>query len=119
MSKILIVDDSSFIRLRLNKILAKQKHQIVEAGSSKEAVETFKKEKPDLVLLDIIMPDGEEAGVHVLKEILKVNPDAKIVMLTAVGYDEIINECKSVGAKEYLIKPFNEEEVLGLVEKYL
>lgn len=119
MAKILIVDDSPFIRLRLKKILAKKKHVLIEAGASSEAIKIFKKEKPDFVLLDIIMPEGEEAGVNALKEMLKANPKANIVMLTAVGYDEMVGECKSIGAKEYVVKPFDEKDVLGVVEKYL
>ncbi|MFH1653126.1 MAG: response regulator [Pseudomonadota bacterium] len=119
MSKIMIVDDSSFIRLRLKNILKERKHDIVEAKSGPEAVMLFKKEKPDLVFLDIIMPEGEEEGVNILKEIMKIDSKTKVLMLTAVGYDKIVAECKSIGAKEYIIKPFTEEEVLGMVDKYL
>ena len=116
--KILIADDSLFMRMTLRNNLIKE-YEIVEADSGAEALEQFQKEKPDLVLLDIVMPQGEEEGVRVLKEIMKNNPQAQVVMITAVGQEAIIEECKKLGAKDYIVKPFDEKLVNETVEKYL
>ncbi len=119
MKKILIVDDSLFMRKVLKDILSDKKYGIVEADSGDRALEQFKKEKPDLVLLDIIMPGGEEEGVRVLREIIKTTPKANVIMITAVGQDAIIVECKKLGVKDYIIKPFDAQLVVETVEKYL
>lgn len=116
--KILLVDDSDFIRKILKDFL-QIKYSIVEAAMGDEAIEQFKKENPDLVLLDIIMPDGEEEGIIVLKKIIKINSKAKVIMLSAVGQDSIINECKKLGAADYIIKPFDSEMVAEAIKKHL
>ena len=116
--KILIADDSLFMRRILRDILS-DKYKIVEAKTGTETEQQFKEEKPDLTLLDIIMPDGEEEGIRVLQKIGKANPKAKVVMITAVGQDSIIEECKKLGAVDYIIKPFDREEVIKTVQKYL
>jgi len=96
-----------------------KEYEIVEADSGVEALKQFEKEKPDLVLLDIVMPQGEEEGIKVLEEIMKNDPQAQVVMITAVGQEAIIEECKKLGAKDYIVKPFDEERVNEMVEKYL
>lgn len=116
--KILIADDSLFMRMTLKSNLIKE-YEIVEADSGVEALKQFEKEKPDLVLLDIVMPQGEAEGVRVLKEIMKNHPQAQVVMITAVGQEAIIEECKNLGAKDYIVKPFDEKLVNETVEKYL
>jgi len=116
--KILIADDSLFMRRILRDILS-DKYTIIEAESGAKAEQQFKKEEPDLVLLDIIMPGGEEEGIKVLKKIGKSNPKAKVVMITAVGQDSTIEECKKLGALDYIIKPFDREEVINMVQKHL
>jgi len=118
MKKILIADDSLFMRKMLKDILS-DKYEIVEADTGIKAEEQIKKEKPDLVLLDIIMPEGEEEGIIVLKKVMKASPKAKVVMITAVGQDTIIEECKKAGASDYIIKSFDKEKVITTVEKYL
>ena len=116
--KILIADDSLFMRMILRNNLIGE-YEIVEADSGAEALEQFEKEKPDLVLLDLVMPQGEEEGVRVLKEIMENNPKAQVVMITAVGQEAIIEECKKLGAKDYIVKPFDEKRVKETIEKYL
>jgi len=117
MKKILIVDDSAFMRGIVKHILSKYK--IVEADSGAAALEQVKKEKPDLVLLDIIMPGGEHEGVRVLQEVMKTNRGAQVVMITAIGHDAIIKQCRKLGAKDYIVKPFDEEQVIETVRKVL
>jgi len=116
--KILIVDDSLFMRTILKGILFDQ-YNIIEAESGAQAEQKFKEEKPDLILLDIIMPSGEEEGIKVLRKIGKANPKAKVVMISAVGQDAIINECKKLGAIDFITKPFDREEVIKVVHKCL
>ena len=121
MKKILIVDDSLFMRSVLKDILSKLdvEHQIIEAGSGATALEIFKKEKPDLILLDIIMPDGEEEGIQVLQKIMKNNSKTKIIMISAVGQDLIVQKCKRLGAKDFIMKPFDKEQIVKTAEKCL
>ncbi len=118
MKKILVVDDSLFMRKVLKDILGKG-YEIVEADSGAKALEQFKKEKPDLVLLDIIMPEGEEEGLRVLQTIMKTDPETKVIMITAVGQDSMIKASKKLGVKDYLVKPFDEKLVVETVEKHL
>lgn len=118
MKKILIADDSLFMRKILKDILS-DKYEIVEAKSGSETEKQFRKEKPDLVLLDIVMPEGVEEGLRVLREIRKTNPNACVVMITAVGQDMIIEECRKLGAKDHIVKPFDEEQVRQTVAKHL
>ncbi len=118
MKKILIADDSLFMRMTLKDNLP-EGYEVVEADSGAKTLEQFKKEKPDLVLLDIVMPEGEEEGVRVLREIMQSDPQACVVMITAVGQEAIIEECKKLGARDYIVKPFDEKQVAETVEKYL
>jgi len=116
--KILIADDSLFMRRILRDILS-DKYEIVEAATGLEAEQQFKEEKPDLTLLDIIMPEGEEEGIKILQKIGKDNPKSPVVMITAVGQDTIIEECKKLGAVDYVLKPFDREKVIETVQKYI
>ncbi|MFH1615965.1 MAG: response regulator [Planctomycetota bacterium] len=118
MKKILIADDSLFMRKILKDTLSAL-YEVIEADSGAKALEQFEKEKPDFVLLDIVMPESEEEGVRVLKEIIKTKPQTPVVMITAVGQDRVIEKCKNLGAKDYIVKPFDENEVLSIVEEHL
>ena len=118
MKKILIADDSLFMRMTLKDNLP-EGYEVVEADSGAKALEQFKKEKPDLVLLDIVMPEGEEEGVKVLREIMQSDPQACVVMITAVGQEAIIEECKKLGARDYIVKPFDEKQVAETIQKCL
>ena len=116
MKKILIADDSLFMRKVLKDILSrKSEYEIVEADSGARTDAQFKKEKPDLILLDIIMPEGEEEGLKVLKGIIKTDSNARVIMISAVGQDAMIKECKKIGARNYITKPFDAKQVLKTV----
>ncbi len=115
MSKILIVDDSNFMRNLLKNILIKNGYnQILEAENGKEAEEVYKKENPKLVLLDIIMP--EQDGIETLKQLGK---KANVIMITAVGQEAIISQAKLLGAKGYIVKPFQPKQILSEIKKVL
>lgn len=118
MKKILVADDSEFIRKVLKESLS-SKYEVVLANTGEKTIEMYKKEKPDLVLLDIIMPEGEEEGIQVLEKLIAMDKKAVVIMLTAVGQDTIRAECKGLGVKGYITKPFSEEEVLKEVRKHL
>ena len=117
MKRVLIVDDSEFMRMVLKNILKEQGYQIIETSDGSEAIEQFKVEKPDLVLLDIIMPKKD--GVAVLGSLKQINSGVNVIMITAVGQEQIVEECEKLGAKGYIVKPFDEKQVLDAVKKVL
>lgn len=118
MSKIMIVDDSSLIRAVLKNFIREDGRVIIEASDGKEAIEKYKAENPDLVFMDIIMPNGMD-GLSAVKEIKKINPNAKIVMVTSVREDKEMNEAKEFGIQDYINKPFSKEEIKTVLKKYL
>lgn len=114
-AKILIADDSSFMRKVLKDILAEAGFEnFIECEDGKECLEKYKSEKPDLILLDIIMPGLD--GIEVIKQIGK---EAKIIVISAVGQEKMIEEAKSYGAKDYIVKPFDKEDVIAKVKKVI
>ena len=92
---------------------------IIEADNGASAIRQFRKESPDLVLLDIIMPEGDEEGLKILEQIIKIKPESKVVMVTAVGQSSVIKECKDIGVVDYITKPFDEDQILKTVYKYI
>jgi two-component system chemotaxis response regulator CheY len=121
MRKVLIVDDSPFIRSVLKGIVEKafSDIQVFEADSGTSAFKEFRKTMPDLVLLDIIMPEGEDEGVNVLKRILDASPQTKMIMVTAVGHEAMIKRCKELGVEDYIVKPFDDSQIEQVLKKYL
>ncbi len=118
MVKILIVDDSRFMRRVLRGILQKEGYSdIIEAGSGEEAIDKVRLEKPDLVMLDIIM-EGKD-GIETLQEIKKEFPETKVIMVSAVGQDAIIKKALDLGAEDYVVKPFEPSAVIEVVRKVL
>ena len=116
--KVLIADDSAFMRAILKDIVLKSnwsKAQIVEAVDGKDAVEKFKSEAPDLVLLDVIMP-GQD-GIAVLKEI--GHSAQSVVIVSSVDQTAVIDEAKGLGAKDYIMKPFDAHQVTTVINELL
>jgi two-component system chemotaxis response regulator CheY len=120
-ANILVVDDSKFMRKMLSDILSGEGHRILaEAENGKEAIELYKKLKPDVVTLDIIMPEVEKVdAVSALKAMMKVNPLAKVVMVSAMGQEKVVEECIQAGASDFIIKPFQPSDVTGTVKAVL
>jgi len=119
--RILIVDDAKFTREVISEILKKKGYKICgEAENGKEAIEKYKQLKPDAVTLDIIMPkiDGID-GIDALKEIIKIDPRAKVVMVTALGQKTLELESIKAGAKEYITKPYQPLQVVEAVKRVL
>jgi len=118
MARILIVDDAKFMRMTLSNILIKANHEVVgEAENGIMAIELFHKEKPDLVTLDITMP--EKNGIDALKEIKQQYPDAKIIMCSAMGQQKMVVEAIEAGAKDFIVKPFDESRVIEAIDRVL
>jgi two-component system, chemotaxis family, chemotaxis protein CheY len=114
MVKILIVDDAFFVRVKLKNLLESNGYDVVEAENGKLAIETYEKEKPDLILLDITMPEMD--GLAALKRFHEMDPAIKVVMLTGVGEQSVLMEALSNGAKNFLIKPVDEDKVLDVIK---
>ena len=120
-SRILIVDDALFMRRMLADILKKEGFEICgEAENGKEAIERYKEFKPDLVTMDIVMPKMEEVdGVAAVKEIMKIDPQAKIIMVSAMGQHALVVEAIQAGAKDFIVKPFQPSRVAEAIRRIL
>ena len=121
MAKILIVDDAIFMRKMLSDILTKDGHEIVgEAENAKEAVTLFKKLKPDLVTLDIVMPevDGMTA-MRAIRDIVSTDQKAIILMVSAMGQEAFVVESIQAGAKDFIVKPFQPQTISTTVKRLL
>lgn len=115
MKNILIVDDSLIIRMNLKKIFEKNGYTVVaEAADGADAVEKYKKLRPDLTTMDISMPNLD--GISALQQIKALDPNACIVMISALGQEIKIIESLNKGARHYIKKPFRECEVIGVIE---
>lgn len=116
MVKILIVDDSRTSRKMLRNILESNGHEIIdEAVNGQEGVQKFQALKPDVVTLDITMPVVD--GVEALKMIKALDPESKVVMVTAAGQKNKMIECIKAGANEFLTKPFEQQEIVDVINK--
>ncbi len=116
--KIMLVDDAAFMRMTIKNTLTKAGYtEIVEAGDGAEAVETYNNEKPDLVIMDITMPNMD--GIQALQSIKGTDPGAKIVMCSAMGQEAMVVEAIHLGALDFIVKPFKPERILQTVQKIL
>ena len=115
---ILIVDDASFMRMMIKDILTKNGFEVIgEAENGIKAVDKYKELGPELVIMDITMPEMD--GIQAVKEIRNVNPDAKIVMCSAMGQQSMVIEAIQAGAKDFIVKPFQTDRVIEAVKKVL
>lgn len=118
MARILIVDDAKFMRMTLANMLANGGHEVVgEAENGREAVELFHQLKPDLVTMDITMP--EMSGIEAVKAIKSDYHDAKMIICSAMGQQKMVVEAIEAGAKDFIIKPFDEARVLEAIDRVL
>ncbi|WP_210367407.1 response regulator [Bacillus sp. REN3] len=118
MARILIVDDARFMRITLTNILRKADHEIVgEAENGLEAIQLFRELNPDLVTMDITMP--EMNGLDAVKEIRREFNDAKIIMCSAMGQQKMVVDAIEAGAKDFIVKPFDESQVIDSVSRVL
>jgi len=116
MAKVLIVDDAAFMRISIKNMLTKNGYEVVgEAENGVIGVELYKELHPDIVTMDITMP--EMSGLDALKEITKIDPQAKIVMVSAMGQEAMVREAIVSGAKGFIVKPFKEDGILAAMKK--
>jgi two-component system, chemotaxis family, chemotaxis protein CheY len=118
MARVLVVDDAAFMRKMVSDALAKGGHEVVgEAGNGVDAVARFQELKPDLMTLDITMP--EKDGLTALAEIVAADPSARVVMCSALGQEAKVLEAIKLGAKDFVVKPFQPDRVIEAVGKAL
>lgn len=115
---ILIVDDAAFMRMMIRDVLTKNGFEIVgEAENGQKAIEKYKELTPELVIMDITMPEVD--GIQAVKEIKKIDANAKVIMCSAMGQQAMVIEAIQAGAKDFIVKPFQADRVVEAVKKVL
>ncbi|WP_026906129.1 response regulator [Paucisalibacillus globulus] len=116
--RILIVDDAAFMRMMIKDILTKNGFDVVgEAQDGMQAVELYRELTPDLVTMDITMPEMD--GITALKNIREINPNAKVIMCSAMGQQAMVIDAIQTGAKDFIVKPFQADRVIEAIQKAL
>jgi two-component system chemotaxis response regulator CheY len=115
---ILVVDDAAFMRMMIKDVLTKNGYEILgEAENGQKAIEKFKELNPDLVIMDITMPEVD--GIQAVKEIKKIDANAKIIMCSAMGQQAMVIESIQAGARDFIVKPFQADRVVEAVKKVI
>ena len=116
MNKVLVVDDAAFMRLTIRTMLHKNGYEVVgEAADGKEGVRKYKETNPDIVTMDITMP--EMSGIEALKSIREFDPKAKVLIMSAMGQEAMVKEAIAAGASSVVVKPFKEDHVIQVMNK--
>jgi two-component system chemotaxis response regulator CheY len=116
--KILIADDLSFMRMIQREILSERGYIVVgEASDGIQAVERYRALRPDLVVLDITMPNMN--GLEAMRKIFEIDPKARVIMCSALGQQNLIVEAIKAGVRDFIVKPFKPERILSAIEKAL
>lgn len=113
--KVLVVDDTAFIRIRLQKILTAAGHEVIQAENAAVAVGIYQEQKPDLVTMDITMPDID--GIKAISLLKRVDPEVKVIVISAMGQKSMVGEAIKAGAKDFVVKPFEPERILTAVSR--
>ncbi|MBB6636712.1 response regulator [Cohnella thailandensis] len=117
-NRILIVDDAAFMRMMIRDILTKNGYEVVgEAQDGAQAIEKYKELLPDLITMDITMPEMD--GIAALKEIRKMDSNAKVIMCSAMGQQAMVIDAIQAGAKDFIVKPFQADRVIEAIKKTL
>lgn len=116
---VLVVDDAQFVRNRIKKVIEKIDFAKVvgEASNGDDAINLYKELKPDLVTMDLVIPNTD--GIKAIEEIMKIDKKAKIIVISAMGQELSIIEATEKGAKDYIKKPFKEEDIYRTIERFL
>lgn len=117
MAKVLLVDDADFMRMNLVRFLSSRGYEIREARTGREAVETYQSFRPDITLMDITMPEMD--GIEATRLIRALDPDALIVIVSAMGQRNMVIEAIRAGAKDFLVKPVDPRNLVQTIEKYV
>jgi two-component system chemotaxis response regulator CheY len=113
-----VVDDAAFMRMMIKDILGKNDFEVIgEAADGAQAVEKFQELSPDLVTLDITMPEMD--GIEALKKIREIDPNARVIMCSAMGQQAMVIDAIQAGAKDFIVKPFQADRVVEAVRKAL
>ena len=116
--KILIVDDAAFMRMMIKNIVAKNGYEVVgEAENGKQAVAMYANSSPDVVTMDITMPEMD--GIDGVKAIRSIDPNAVIIMCSAMGQQSMVMDAIQAGAKDFIVKPFQQDRLLQALERVL
>lgn len=116
MARILVTDDAAFMRMQLKDIIAKAGHEVVgEAENGEVAVEKYKELKPDIVTMDITMPVMD--GVQAVREIKAFDPNATVIICSAMGQQAMVIDAIQAGAKDFLVKPFSPDRIVEALQK--
>ncbi|MGQ9497960.1 MAG: response regulator [Desulfotomaculales bacterium] len=116
--RILIVDDAAFMRMMIKNIVTKHGYEVAgEAENGAAAVTLYKETKPDLVTMDITMPEMD--GVQAVRAIRQIDPGANIIMISAMGQQAMVMEAIQAGAKDFIVKPFQQDRVIQAIERVL
>jgi len=117
-NRILVADDAKFMRKLLAKILEEGGYEVVaEAETGSDAIALYERIKPDLVTMDLVMPDM--SGIDAIKEIVSRDPKARIVVVSAMGQQSLVSEAMSAGARDFVVKPFHPSVVLEVIGRVL
>lgn len=117
MTTIMVVDDAAFMRMRFARMLGDQGYAVIEAVDGVEAVDRYRLERPDAVLMDLTMPNKD--GLTALSEIYAFDSRARVIMLTALGQESIVVEAIRAGARDFLVKPVEPERVVRAIRRVL
>ena len=118
MKRVMICDDAAFMRMMIKDILVKNGYEIAaEAENGLKAVERYPEAKPDLVLMDITMPEID--GIEAVRRIKALDPNANVIMCSAMGQQAMVIEAIQAGAKDFIVKPFQADRVLEAVRKVI
>ena len=113
--KILVVDDTAFMRIRLQKILTAAGHEVIQAENASVALTIYQEQKPDLVTMDITMPDID--GIKAISLLRRLDPEAKVIVISAMGQKSMVGEAIKAGAKDFVVKPFEPERIVAAVSR--
>ena len=115
MARVLIVDDAAIMRMRLRDILEPGHEVVAEASDGEKALRAYADLKPDFVTLDITMPNLN--GIDALEKLVELYPDAKVIIVSAVGQKQLVFRALGLGAKDFIIKPFDPARVKQAVDR--
>ena len=114
--RVMIVDDALFMRNILKDICVRAGFEVVaEADNGETALEMYREHRPDLVTMDIVMP--KRSGIEALQDIMAEDPEARVVMVSALGQDSLVLEAVESGARDFIVKPFKEEKVIDVIRR--
>ena len=114
--RVMIVDDALFMRNMLKDICVRAGFEVVaEADNGEVALELYREHRPELVTMDIVMP--RRSGIEALQDIMAEDPQARVVMVSALGQDSLVLEAVEAGARDFIVKPFKEEKVIDVIRR--